>query len=288
MDLSHIIRPSFHVRPEIRPENIVSILKALESTEDIDSIADVSTLKTRNTQVEAISELRKLKLVNSRDFCITERAKSILELANRRPHLLCEAIHATYLQMGFGSSDGAQVGSSWAYQRLCAVIWQDREGALDKSDAIGQVVGDAAEAFGIDEQIISFSPKSVKGIINWIVGLEPAALVYKQSKICITLRHVCPPEAVFWAVDSLVRTDPVRSPLGSRIILTEDRINTICQNLLIHPDSLGRVLTQAKNHSDYSQGGFFDTGFAGGVGRWVLLAEHVSPFISILYGKAKA
>lgn len=281
MDLSQIIRPRFHIRPEIRPENIVDILKALESTEDIDSISDVSTLKTRKTRDEAISELRKLRLVNSGNFSITERAKYILELANRRPHLLCEAMHATYLQMGIGSSDGAQVGSSWAYQRLCAVIWQDREGLLDRSGAIGQVVGGAAEAFGIDEKIISFSPKSITGIINWLFGLEPAALVQKQSKTYITLRHVCPPEAVFWAVDSLVRADPLRSPLGSRISLTEDRINTMCQNLLIHPDSLGRVLTQAKNHSDYSQGGLFDTGFAGGVGRWVLLSQHVSPFISV-------
>jgi len=259
----------FHVRKEIKPQSIVLILIAISADEDAGSVA----FGGLGTRAQAIAELRRVGLIAPRTNELTEQGSLLIELNAKRPHLVAEALHAMYIRLAVESVDGSKFGAGWAYRQVCAFVWGGGGGILDRTGIIGRFYASASAEFGLPEDQIAFSTTSINGITNWLGGLEPQ--VYAES--VITLRHVCPPEAVWWAVDGLHYVGGQRMPTGIRLPLTADLSVVLCQQLLIHEDALGRVLDQAKRRSDFNQGGIFDTGTAGGQGRWVLLARRIAP-----------
>ncbi len=259
----------FHIRKEIKPQSIVPMLSAISANEDA-ALAQFGGLGTR---AQAIAELRRVGLVASRSNELTEQGRLLIELNARRPHLVAEALHAMYIRLTVETVDGSKFGAGWAYRQVCAFVWGGGGGILDRTGLIGRFYASASAEFGLPEDEIAFSTTSINGITNWLGGLYPQ--VYAGS--VITLRHVCPPEAVWWAVDGLHYVGGQRMPTGIRLPLTADLSVVLCQHLLIHEDALGRVLDQAKRRSDFNHGGIFDTGTAGGQGRWVLLARCIVP-----------
>lgn len=259
----------FHVRKEVKPQSVVSMLSAIDAGQELAS----SSLRTPGTQGQGVAELRRLGLVEPRSMGLTARGRALVLLDTHRPHLVAEAVHALYLRLPVETTDGSRFGAGWAYRQVCASVWAAGNGAFDRQGIIGRVYAAAVAEFGLPENEIAFSTMSVGGIANWLESLEPPVC----DGSLITLRHVCPPEAVWWAVDALHHADGHRIPAGVRLPLVDDLADVFCQHLLVHRESLGRVLEQAKRRSDFNQGGIFDTGTAGGRGRWVLLARPLVP-----------
>ena len=263
------------MRPDLKPLTVVPILKALLNGADVSQLADVSGLRTSKSQDEAKSELRKLGLVEGIE--VTGRGVALLKLAQRRNHLVAEAIHALYIRLSLESSDNSNARMGWAYAQVCSSIWLSGSGELDSRGIIGRVTSAAGERFGLTPDLIVFGPKSVSGVTNWLSHLEPPVYTNSSSPPTISLRHVCPPEAVWWAVDMLHYEGGTRIPAGVRLPLDAERADALCSYLLLQGESLGRALDQAKRRSDYGNNGIFDTGTAGGRGRWVLLSRQMQP-----------
>lgn len=253
------------------------MLQVLDGPASLDDLANASGLKTSASQNEAVAELRRLGLLQPRALALTLRGHALVTLSARRPHLVAEAVHAIYLRLAVEGTDASRVGPGWAYRQVCASVWASGTGPFDRAGVIGRVVAGAAETFGLDEGRIAFSGKSVTGVTNWLGALEPPVYRRSGSPSTIMLRHVCPPEAVWWAVDAMHYADGKRIPAGVRLPLAGDSAELLCRQLLVHPASLDRVLAQAKRRSDFSSGGIFDTGMAGGMGRWVLLSRELPP-----------
>lgn len=268
-------RRTFHVRPDLKPLTVVPLLQALVDGADVSQLADVSGLRTSKSQDEAKAELRKLGLLDG--TTVTDRGLALLKLAQRRNHLVSEAIHALYIKLSIETSDNPHARTGWAYAQVCSSIWLSGSGVLDSRGIIGRVTSAAGERFGLSPDQVTFGPKSVSGVTNWLGHLEPPIYTNSSSPPTISLRHVCPPEAMWWAVDMLHYEGGIRIPAGVRLPLTGDRVDTLCSYLLLHGESLGRALEQAKRRSDYGNNGIFDTGTAGGQGRWVLLSRQMQP-----------
>lgn len=263
----------FHIRPSVNPESILSLL-ANTST---DPYATDYLIGTAGSLAQSRAELRKLGLVNIDQNNLTDAGKRVVALGESRPHLVAEAIHAQYCRLALDAIDGSRIGSGWAYRKVCADIWSSGNGAIDRVGIISRLIYEAADYFSLPEGRVAFSNNSLNGITNWLTALEPSVYEKTTKAGQINIRHVCPPEAVWWAVDALHHSDGHRIPYGVRIQLTQSITESLCQQLLVASESLDRVLGQAKRRSDFASGGIFDTGMAGGMGRWVLLSREVLP-----------
>jgi hypothetical protein len=267
------MRYTFHIRPSVNPDSILSLLANVSPV----SRASKDSTGTAGSLAQSHAELRKLGLITSQKNNITDSGQRIIALGATRPHLVAETIHAIYHRLLLDATDGSRFGGGWAYQKVCASLWKSGNGAVDHVALISEIITEAASKFNINEGSVAFSKNSLNGITKWLGALDPKVYRNIGKTGHLSLRHVCPPEAVWWAVDALHYSDGRRMPYGVRVLLTESAIKSLCQQLLVAPESLDRVLLQAKRRSDLASGGIFDTGMAGGMGRWVLLAHEVLP-----------
>ena len=256
----------FHVR-NAHPGDMVAVLTTIDAYPDLPTIGEVlSRAKAmgfviRDRQrLEALMTARDLGLVEPDRNVITPLGKVISELELRNPDLFCDVIH--YMQYSLWDSKHPDAHCfSWTYQHLCNLLWRSRTMPLtDRRDIAAELESRARSEFRRTD--IALSAKSVGGALLWLAGLKPPVL--NEAGNIFTRRHFCPPELFVLAVDYVYHINGIE--YNTNLLLSEDKLEAICQVCLLEPDGFDRVLDYAVAQFDY-----LEKGMGGGWGNYLLL-----------------
>lgn len=262
---------SLHISHNLSPKRLQIILSGLYEGRDYASIAAQCGISANLLQKVLIPTVRQMGFLEASGRQLSDRGKKFLQLANRFPERLPEALHLwLYTAHRHGCADGV----SWAYAQVVDSLWTFREQILNNlaiSQLASIVVERASWALSLPIEEIAFSARSIRGALNWMQGLNPPVLVWQGGKRIFRRRFFCPELTFLWAVDFLYRSLSI--PFGVRIPLSSERLEKLCRLCLLDPSGIDNVLRMTRRFSDYNRGGLFDFGTEGGLGRWILLAR---------------
>jgi hypothetical protein len=265
-------RLSFHVQQNLTPGRLRAIVYAgADGIVDAEQLAMNCGFRVSVLEKVVLPFVRQLGLLHTSGMLLTESGRGFYKLAWQFPTLFAEAMHILlYTAHTFDSTKRF----SWAYARVVDTLWTRSDCVLDgraKGELVGLIVEEASKEFGMPLEEIAFSHHSIRGVLNWLQGLEPPVVesAYKTDRF--RRRHFCHPAVFLWAVDFIYRAHSTAH--GVRVFLTPERIEQLCRVCLLDPSGLENVLMMTKRTSDYERGGEFDYGTGGGFGRWILLAR---------------
>lgn len=256
----------FHVR-NAHPGDMVAILVAIDTYPDLPTIGEVLSKAEKmgfvirdRQRLEALMTARDLGLVEPDRNVITPLGKTISELELRNPDLFYDVVHYLHYALWDGKRSGSHC-FSWTYRHLCDLLWQTRISSLtDRRDVAAELESRSRSAFGRTD--IALSAKSVGGALLWLMELEPP--VFNEAGDTFTCRHFCPPELFVLAVDHVYRINGIE--YGTNLLLSEDKLEAICQVCLLDPDGFDRVMDYA-----LAQFGYLEKGIGGGWGSYLVL-----------------
>jgi hypothetical protein len=257
----------FHVR-NAHPEDMVAILTTLETYPGLTSASILEHAETmgfaiRDRQrLEALMTARDLGLVENQDNQLTPLGTAFETLAQGKPALFANLIHYLTYTLWSEACPG-QYCFSWTYRNCCDLLWQAANLILqDRRKIAADIVATAKHVFGLDS--ISLSPKSIGGILLWLMRLEPR--VCDEEGMTFFRRTFCPPELFVLAVDYLYGLEG--ATYGSNVLLDQRRREIICKVCLLDPARFERVLDYAVPQFPY-----LERGVGGGWGTYVLLQQ---------------
>jgi hypothetical protein len=262
----------FHIQHNTSPDNLGIIFRVYSSTSSpsVEALAEATPLGSGNLRKNVLPFLRKMRILQ--EDKLTKIGQILADLS-LKDETWCEAIHVWFYTLHFIYQDAY---SSWAYAKVTDWLWDKGEIELNTSirdHIVGEVIREASETFNIPQNQISFSRNSVKGVLNWLKALSKPVIFSDSKKEVFRRRDFCPMMTFLWALDAIYRENSVE--YGTRLRLTEERMDKLCRICLIQPESLENLLSHTRRNLDYDMGGIFGEGFEGGFGRWVLLSKPV-------------
>ncbi|MFB2880687.1 hypothetical protein [Floridanema aerugineum] len=254
-------------------ERVATILEnfSIQST-DIEQLAVLCQLGATVLQKNVFPFLRNLSLLDKKNPSgLTSLGKVAADIQQSNPSLLGDFLHLVIYQSHFFDKDKR---FSWAYATVVQQLWLRKEVVLspaEKKSIVGEVIEKAAMNFELSTSEIAFSDSSIVGVLNWLRSLSPCVIKSEGKSEYFSRRYFCAAPIFIKAVDALYNQR--QRTFGAKIFLREDIKDAICQMLLLDPSGLDGTLDNAKCTYDYDQGGFFDWGYEGGYGQWIMLTK---------------
>jgi len=254
----------FHIQHNTTPMVLKVVLNsAFQQPVNIDDLVYELNQK-RDTISHILPFVRQMGLIDKNNR-ISELGRRFHTLDEK---LLPEAVHNLLYTSHFFDEEKH---FSWAYSKIVDTLWKSEEKIINRSDLVGMIVEEASHVYKVSRDSIPFSQNSIGGAMNWIGALDPPVMRKEGNNEVFCRRYFCSVTTFFWAVDFIYRlTD---TPYGTRLFLTDERIEQICRLCLLDPSGLDNVIMLSKRISDYERGGVFDHGTKGGFGRWLLLSK---------------
>ncbi|MFP4338741.1 MAG: hypothetical protein ACLFQP_12530 [Halothece sp.] len=264
---------TLHIQQNTNLERVASILEVLNSPNpDIDQLEDLCNLKVSVLQKNVFPFLRSLSILDkSSPPKLMPLGKVAVNIKDSNYDLLGDFFHLLIYCLHQEKSDKR---FSWAYATVVEQLWLRKEVVLssgEKKSLVGDVIETAAQNFEIPTSEVAFSDSSIAGVLNWLRSLTPNVIESESKADLFTRRYFCTAPILIKAVDSLYQQQ--QRTYGTKIFLRENVKDSICQMLLLDPTGLDNTLDSAKRTYDYDQGGFFDYGYEGGYGQWVMLTQ---------------
>jgi hypothetical protein len=236
---------TFHLPPDASLENILMLGDGLLRADDpaADSPAALLAIAAEVYELPQRSEVTSFAqrvgfLPERKPWRLTDRARGIL--ACQAP-VQRDALH--YLAYtGWRRDMPTRNVPFWSYQHSADLLW--RAGNTDlKAEAttlVEEVVGASRHDFsaidGYNPDRVSYSTKSVRGILAWLRALQPPVVVGNR----FTRRQTCSAQLLVLALGEAARQ--IGLAPGSDMLLSQDRREAICRICLIDPGSLDRLL----------------------------------------------
>ena len=266
----------FHVLHNARPNYELDALTLLEHGQEssYEAMLDEGKklgytighqVKTERQLKDVLQLLRDLDFIERRRVQLTSGGQILAQIVFKNPKLFPEIIHFFYYTT-WQKHRKSENCFSWSYRRLCDYLWQQGSVALDKTELSSFISSEASERFQIPS--VSFSTKSINGIIMWLEALNPSVLYQDEmsSEYRFNRRSFCTPELLTLAIDYVYRQDALE--YGSNLLLNEARRKSVCQLCLLEASNFDRVLEYATAQFD-----FLTSGIGGGWGQYIALSR---------------
>ncbi len=247
------------------PNDLMTIINVLKeypnsTTKEIREIAEDMGyfIHDKKRFEDSLTLAKDLNLVSAykKRYTLTEDGEAVYTILYRKPDLFVDLIHGLII---IGDS-----GFSWAYREVCKLLWtRGHINEIKTREIASEIITKAREVFG---DSVSFSPKSVNGVLHWLSELRPSVIMNDKSssRKSFRRRSFCPPELLILAIDRLYSQHSRN--YGSNVLLTEEVLNELCCTCLLEMNALDRVLRYAVNQFD-----FVESGVGGGWGRYIAL-----------------
>lgn len=264
---------SLHIQQNTNLARTAAIIEELNSPEpDLSHIEYACNLKLSVLQKNVFPFLRSLLILDKnsppRLTLLGKVAANIKEsnynLFGEFFHLIIYCLHLEQPERRF----------SWAYATLVQQLWSRKEvvlSSVEKKSLVRDVIETAAKEFKLSKTEVVFSDNSIAGGLNWLRSLTPKVIESEGKEEVFTRRYFCTAPILIKALDYIYQQQ--QRTYGVKIFLRENLKDSICQMLLLDPAGLEGTLDNAKRTYDYEQGGFFDYGYEGGYGQWLMLTQ---------------
>lgn len=243
----------FHVRHDFQPGFAKELLLLLRTSREGQTEETLHTtahdqgfeLCQRKSYDKLLKSLSELGLIekNDKKVILTDRGKTVSEVALFQPPLLPEIIHFLYYTL---FDINRSLRFSWSYQTVCQHLWITAPCLINRDHLVNCVVQKATSCFS--ENSISFSTQSVMGILYWVESLSPACLD-KLSKV-FSRRLYCPVETFALALQHVYERHRGE---GISVLLTPEIRHEVCSICLIVPEAFQDMLEQAEASFDCIQ-----------------------------------
>lgn len=266
-------RLTLHLQQNTTLSRVAVILEnfSIQQT-DIDQLAALCQLGATVLQKNVFPFLRNLSILDKKNPSgLTPLGKVAADIQQSNPALLGDFLHLVIYQLHLFDLDKR---FSWAYATVVQQLWLRKEVTLspaEKKSIVGEVIEKAAVNFELPASEIAFSDSSITGVLNWLHSLSPCVIKSEGKSEYFSRRYFCAAPIFIMAVDAIYKQR--QRTYGTKIFLREDIKDAICQMLLLDPSGLDGTLDNAKCTYDYDQGGFFDCGYEGGYGQWIMLTK---------------
>ena len=133
----------------------------------------------------------------------------------------------------------------WSYSHTVDLLWNSDRVALKEamSALVEDVVGDSRNVFvdvdGYNPEKVSYSLKSVRGILLWLGALDPPVLI----EGVLRRRQTCSAELIALALGLAARQAGIGT--GNDLLLSQERREAVCRICLLEPGYLDRLLDWA-------------------------------------------
>lgn len=264
---------TLHIQQNTTLERVTAILDFLRNQEtDIEHLAATCNLGVSVLQKVVFPFLRNLSILSKKNPpSLTPLGQVAAELQQSNPDLLGDFLHLVIYHLYLEEPDKR---FSWVYATVVQQLWLRKEVVLspaEKKYIVGEVIETASQKFELPTSEIAFSDSSVAGVLNWLRSLSPPVLESEGKSSRFSRRYFCAAPILLKAVDTIYKQSG--RTYGAKVLLREDIQERLCQMLLLDPSGLDNTLDNAKRTYDYDQGGFFDCGYEGGYGQWVMLTQ---------------
>lgn len=266
-------RLTLHIQQNTTLERVADILYFFDSQDtDVEQLAAICQLGVPVLQKNVFPFLRNLSILNKKTPpSLTPLGKIAAEIQQSSPSLLGDFLHLVIYQQHIEEPDKR---FSWVYATVVQQLWLRNEVVLspaEKKSLVGEVIEAVSQKFGLLENEIAFSDSSISGVLNWLRSLSPGVIRSEGNSEYFSRRYFCSAPILLNAVDAIYKQR--QRTYGAKIFLREEIKDAICQMLLLDPSGLDGALDNAKCTYDYDQGGFFDWGYEGGYGQWIMLTK---------------
>lgn len=264
---------TLHIQQNTTLERVTVILDFLRNQEtDIECLAATCNLGVSVLQKVVFPFLRNLSILSKKNPpSLTTLGQVAAEIQQSNPDLLGDFLHLVIYHLYLEEPDKR---FSWVYATVVQQLWLRKEVVLspaEKKYIVGEVIETASQKFELPTSEIAFSDSSVAGVLNWLRSLSPPVLESEGKSSRFSRRYFCAAPILLKAVDTIYKQSG--RTYGAKVLLREDIQERLCQMLLLDPSGLDNTLDNAKRTYDYDQGGFFDCGYEGGYGQWVMLTQ---------------
>ena len=133
----------------------------------------------------------------------------------------------------------------WSYRHTVDLLWKTDSSVVKDGvkSLVEDVVGESRTLFdgvtGYDSEKVSYSPKSVRGILLWLSALEPPVVVEGVFR----RRQTCSAELIALALGFAARQAGIGA--GNDLLLSQERRDAVCRTCLLDPGYLDRLLDWA-------------------------------------------
>lgn len=247
---------AIHVLPDSNPTNVLEMIHHLSLEPDLSFTSSKELVEylrdggaNANDWVQSTSASMGILEKLSGAISLSDLGHSIAKI---REDIRGDLLHFL-LYTGWKASDPRDFNQSWGYRTCCDRFWAQGEveltgGYLDR--VVEEIITDARETFVnlnvTDFDEISFSRKSLTGVIKWLLALEPQVLypnTADSKERTFRRRDFCPPELLVLALAWVLRDE--REVTGVDILLTREKRDAICRACLLNPESFDRALDWA-------------------------------------------
>lgn len=264
---------SFHIQQNTTLERVVGILDYLSSYEiDIHQLEYICSLKYSVLQKNVFPFLRQINIIDKASPPqLTSLGKVASEVNESNSDLLGDFFHLSIYSLHFQESDKRL---SWAYAKFVQMLWLRQEVILstsEKKSLVAKVIEKASEDFSLSPSEIAFSDSSISGCLNWLRSLQPNVITRQGKVDLFCRRYFCAAPVLVKAVDLIYQYK--QRTYGVKVLLREEIRKFLCQILLLDPQGLDNSIENAMRTYSYDQGVFFDYGYEGGYGQWIMLTK---------------
>ena len=264
---------SLHIQQNTTIDRVVGILDYLSGHEiDMHQLEYICNLKYSVLQENVFPFLRQINILDKANPPkLTSLGKMASKVNYSNSDLLGDFFHLTIYSLHFEESDKRL---SWAYARLAQMLWLRQEvilSASEKKSLVTEVIEKASEDFSLPASEIAFSDSSISGCLNWLRSLQPNVITRQGKLDFFNRRYFCTAPILVKAVDIIYQHK--KRTYGVKIFLREEIRKFLCKMLLLDPQGLDNSIENAMRTYSYDQGGFFDYGYEGGYGQWIMLTK---------------
>lgn len=264
---------TLHIQQNTTLERVAAILDFLKNQEtNFEELAATCNLGVSVIQKVVFPFLRNISIISKKNLpSLTPLGGIAAIIQQSNPELLGDFLHLLIYNLHHKESEKR---FSWTYATVVQQLWLRKEVVLsppEKKSLVGEVIEKAAVKFELPTSEIAFSDTSVAGVLNWLRSLSPSVIEPEGKYEHFSRRYFSAAPILLQAVDTIYKQQ--QRTYGVKIFLREEVQEAICQMLLLDPSGLDGSIDNAKCTYDYDRGGFFDCGYEGGYGQWVMLTQ---------------
>jgi hypothetical protein len=227
---------NFHVRHEVNPERVWSVLDALANGLEYDHITQYD---------RQLSRLRQLGLVAGRgDISLTEDGLELHRIGIKRLEVIWELMHYLHYTR-WRMSKPTDNTMFFTYREYCNLLHSklNIEVAPQRDRFAAEMTGlitsssyFSRETSQLAKGAVSLSTNSLVGVEHWLTKLSPEVIEDGQ----FTLRHYCSPELLLMALGFI--TEVTEAQLGVEQPLSQERREMLGRICLIEDNVLDQIL----------------------------------------------
>lgn len=241
------IKNSFHTYHNAKPSYLKEIIKILEPNKSYKKEEILELTLNRGYSVatkesilnENLTLMRSLSLLASEtkeNNELTEKGVTLRKILDFNPQIFSDILHFVYYST---YENDKSILRSWSYKTVSDLMWSKDTFIVDEStkEDIASKVSSTAES--VFKKTISFSSRSVGGVVNWLEDMYPP-LIHVNTEKKFILREFCPPPLFILALDYLYTLNEVEYKIP--LILTDEKIEAICKICQLSKTSFDDVM----------------------------------------------